>query len=82
MYTLVIIPKPMWEWCYRLMEYLSCVVLVWVTWTRANRCGGWMGLELLAVNVTPLSHGYRDVTATYIRRAKILSHIYVKHQYR
>ena len=33
-------------------------------------------------NVTPLSHGYRDVTATYIRRSEIPLHIYAKHQYR
>jgi len=32
--------------------------------------------------VTPRSHGYEDVTVTYIRRSKIPSHIYVKHQYR
>ena len=32
--------------------------------------------------VTPLSRGYRDVTATYIRRSEIPSCIYAKHQYR
>ena len=32
--------------------------------------------------VTPRSRGYENVNATYIRRAKIPSHIYVKHQYR
>ena len=31
--------------------------------------------------VTPRSHGYKDVTATYIRRSKIPSPIYAKHQY-
>ena len=31
--------------------------------------------------VTPRSHGYRDVTMTYIRRSKIPSHIYAKYQY-
>ena len=30
----------------------------------------------------PGSCGYEDVTATYICRVKILSHIYAKHQYR
>jgi len=29
--------------------------------------------------VTPWSCGYGDVTATYIRRSKIPSHIYAKH---
>ena len=32
--------------------------------------------------MTPRSHGYGDVTATYIRRSKIPSYIYTKHQYR
>ena len=32
--------------------------------------------------VTPRFRGYGDVTATYIRRADIPSHIYAKHQYR
>ena len=32
--------------------------------------------------VTPRSRGYGDVTATYIRRSKIPSRIYAKHQYR
>ena len=32
-------------------------------------------------NVTPRSCGYGDVTATYIRRSKIPSRIYIKHQY-
>ena len=32
--------------------------------------------------VTPRSRGYGDVTATYIRRSEIPSHIYAKHQYR
>ena len=31
--------------------------------------------------VTPRPHGYRDVTAMYIRGAKIPSHIYAKHHY-
>ena len=30
----------------------------------------------------PRSHGYGDVTATYIRRSKIPSRIYAKHQYK
>jgi len=30
----------------------------------------------------PRSHGYGDITATYIRRSDIPSRIYVKHQYR
>ena len=30
-------------------------------------------------SVMPQSHGYRDVTATYIRRSEILSRIYAKH---
>jgi len=33
-------------------------------------------------NVTTRSRGYGDVTTTYIRRSKIPSHIYAKHQYR
>ena len=33
------------------------------------------------MSVTPRSHGYGDVTATYIRRAEIPSHIYAKDQY-
>ena len=32
--------------------------------------------------VTPRSHGYGDVTATYIRRSELPSRIYAKHQYR
>ena len=32
-------------------------------------------------NVMPRSRMYGDVIATYIRRAKIHSHIYAKHQY-
>ena len=32
--------------------------------------------------VTPQSHGYGDVTATYIRRSEVPSQIYAKHQYR
>jgi len=32
--------------------------------------------------VTPRSRGYGDVTATYIRRSKIPSRIYTKHQYK
>jgi len=32
--------------------------------------------------VTPRSGGYGDVTATYIHRSKISSHIYATHQYR
>ena len=31
--------------------------------------------------VTPRSHGYGDVTATYIRRSEVPSRIYAKHQY-
>jgi len=31
--------------------------------------------------VTSRSRGYGDVTATYIRRSKISSHIYTKYQY-
>ena len=31
--------------------------------------------------VTPRSHGYGDVTATYIRRSEVPSCIYAKHQY-
>ena len=34
------------------------------------------------VGVTPRTRGYGDVTATYIRRTEIPSHIYAKHQYR
>ena len=34
------------------------------------------------ISVMSRSHGYGDVTATYIRRAEIPSHIYAKHQYR
>ena len=34
------------------------------------------------LSVTPRSHGYGDVTATYIRRSEIPSRIYAKHQYR
>ena len=30
--------------------------------------------------VTPRSRGYRDITATFIRRLEIPSHMYVKHQ--
>jgi len=32
--------------------------------------------------VTPRSHGYGDVTASYIRRSEIPSRIYAKHQYK
>ena len=32
--------------------------------------------------VTPRSHGYGDVTATYIRRSELPSRIYATHQYR
>jgi len=32
--------------------------------------------------VTPRSYGYEDVTVTYIRRLKIPSCIYAKHQYK
>ena len=32
--------------------------------------------------VTPRSHGYGDVTATYIRRSEIPTRIYVKHKYK
>jgi len=32
-------------------------------------------------NVTPRSHGYEDVTATYIHIAEIPLHINAKHQY-
>jgi len=32
--------------------------------------------------VTPRSHWYGDIIATYIRRSKIPSRIYAKHQYR
>jgi len=31
--------------------------------------------------ITPRFSGYEDVTATYIRRSEIPSHIYAKHQY-
>jgi len=30
----------------------------------------------------PQPRGYGDITATYIRKSKIPSHIYAKHQYR
>ena len=33
-------------------------------------------------DVMPRSRRYGDVTVTYIRRSKIPSHIYAKHQYR
>ena len=36
----------------------------------------------LAYTVSPRSHGHGDITATYIRRAKIPSYIYAKHQSR
>jgi len=36
----------------------------------------------LAYTVSPRSHGHGDITATYIRRAKIPSYIYAKHQYK
>ena len=32
-------------------------------------------------SVTPQPHGYGHATVTYIRRAKIPSHMYAKHQY-
>ena len=32
--------------------------------------------------ITPRSHGYGNVTATYIRRSEIPSRIYAKHQYK
>jgi len=38
--------------------------------------------NLVCKLVTSRSRGYRDVTATYIRRSKIPSRIYAKHQYR
>ena len=31
--------------------------------------------------VTPRSHGYGDVTATYIRRSEMPSRVYAKYQY-
>ena len=37
---------------------------------------------LTTTTVTPRSRGYGDVTAMYIRRSKIPSRIYAKHQYR
>ena len=36
MHTLVIIPKPIWEWCYRLMDFLSCAILVCITWIELD----------------------------------------------
>ena len=33
------------------------------------------------LNVMPRSHGYGDITATYICRVEIPSHIYIKHKY-
>jgi len=36
----------------------------------------------LKITVAPRSRGYGDVIATYIRRSKIPSCIYTKHQYR
>ena len=50
--------------------------------------GRWTLLGLLFLEgkhltiVMPRSHGYGDVTATYIRRSEIPSHIYAKHQCR
>jgi len=37
---------------------------------------------LFSLAVMPRPEGYGVATATYIRRAKIRSHIYVKHQYK
>ena len=39
------------------------------------------GYHFSTENVTPRSRRYGDVTATYIRRVKIPSRIYAKHQY-
>ena len=36
----------------------------------------------LRPDVTPQSRGYGDVTATFIRRVKIPSHMYGKYSYR
>ena len=50
--------------------------------------GFWIGLEkeigiiLCMIIVTPRSRRYRDVMATYIRRAEIPSYTYDKPQYR
>jgi len=38
-----------------------------------------LGAPVIAI---PRSRWYEDVTATYIRRAKIHSYIYAKHQYK
>ena len=37
--------------------------------------------SIYKVAVAPRSYGYGDVTATYIRKSEIPSHIYAKHQY-
>ena len=39
-------------------------------------------IELANLFVTPQSHEYGDVTATYIRESKVPPRIYAKHQYR
>jgi len=41
-----------------------------------------MRLYRIIENVTPRSHEYGDVIATYICRSEIPSYIYAKHQYR
>ena len=45
----------------------------------------WFSFQLVSYVkpiVTPRSHGYGDVTATYIRKSEVPSRIYAKHQYR
>jgi len=65
----------------------SCFEII--VWTHARRLYSFLTrIFLLSVDlemeyiVTPRSHGYGNVTAAYIRRSEILSHIYAKHQYR
>ena len=48
-------------------------------WIKYFKAKSW---EKKRDSVTSRSHGYRDVTAMYIRKSKILSRIYAKHQYR
>ena len=78
-----------WSWLIRRMKTIAFKEgrgrVCWCWDHRHFRGpGGGRGrkIEIRGGNVTPWSHGYGDITATYIRRSKIPLRIYAKHQYR
>jgi len=66
----------------RLYNQDSCILVAnFFTINLPTGCTVGVRAWALISSCKPRSSGYRDVTATYIHRGEISSHIYAKHQH-